>query len=140
MATKPPLGKRSLAASGAEGVVEVVGIETVLANLNARIDKIENLTRKGVAKATVIVLSEAQRLCPEDTTNLVKTGSARVVQTPGGPVGFIRFGASYAWFVHEIDRHYKKQGSQWKYLQAALFHKADRVVQVLADEARRALA
>lgn len=164
------------------------GIDTVLKNLNAEIEKIEGRTTKGVIKAGIMISKSMDKESPKipiDTGNL---RSSRFVVTAAGvppeastlksgtfrgdtakelatnhtnvikeqknklialnkPVLILGFTANYATFVHENleARFYRpdapkgkkgRQGSGAKFLEYALQRNQQKILDIIAKEAK----
>jgi hypothetical protein len=110
--------------------VQITGTGKVL----ERIAKLRRLAPEALAAATYIatstVISTAMRLTPVDTGWL---RSSRFVRLPviSGDRFTIEagFGATYAIFVHEIDRNYVV--GEWKFLQTAVaYHRASMLEEI----------
>lgn len=115
----------------------VSGLDNIQRNLNREIAAIERRSRAGMHRAVLTVLGQAKVYTPVgDTGNLIGDTSTDVFDSRNGITGTINYHASYAVFVHEIDNHYRKPGSQWKFLQRALNEMHDEVLEVLADSAQ----
>jgi hypothetical protein len=116
--------------------ITVTGLDRVLTNLNRQVLKIKKRTAAGMWEAALIVQRRSMELTPVDTGNL--KGSAYSILVPrllaGGPGAEIGYTASYAPFVHEIDRNYKV--GQWKFLETALKEKRKEVLEAIRRRAR----
>lgn len=132
--------------------IQFKGLDTVIANLNKKIQEIEGYTMKGVVAAALHVKGEAMRRAPVDTGNLVNSayvvwprggdtggtadggivgGAKMSTQQAGKPTAIIGFTAAYAVYVHEIDKHYRKPGSSWKFLELALMESEEKILEFI---------
>jgi hypothetical protein len=117
-------------------IYEFAGLSNVLSNLNRQIKAIPGKTRRGLATAGLIVKAESMRMTPVDSGDLINSAYTDPYDTFSGPGVEIGYTAEYAPHVHEHDVHYRKPGSQWKFLETALFQSADRVFEVIRDTAK----
>jgi len=117
--------------------IEFKGLSTVLLNLNKEIAKIQGGTKAGLIEAGMMIKNKAGKYTPiGDTGNLL--GSAYTIPTgtkmePSQEIGYT---AAYAVFVHEIDKHYRRPGSSWKFLERALKENTRRILQIIASRTR----
>lgn len=130
----------------------VSGLDNIQRNLNREIAAIERRSRVGMRMAVYLVLGQSKVYTPVDTSNLIGDTETDVFDSPNGITGTIHYHASYAVFVHEIDKNYSgpkrvrrrgrwviepgKATAQWKYLQRALNEKHDEVLEALAESAQ----
>ncbi len=116
--------------------VYVTGGSGAAATLSRQVAAIKRRTFAGMWEAVLIVVRRSKELTPVDTGNLINSAYVNVTQDAGGQaVGEIGYTAAYAPFVHEVEREYKKPGSQWKFLETALKEKAPDVLEALRREA-----
>jgi hypothetical protein len=108
----------------------------MVAKVNEEIRKIKDRSRAGMHKSVLTVLRRSRQLTPRKTGHLVRSSHTRVDLMDGQIVGLIWYEAAYAPFVHEINKHYKAAGTQWKFLSTAIFEKAAEIVAILKAEAR----
>jgi hypothetical protein len=99
-------------------VSSISGLDSILANLNKEVQKIENRTQGGVREALLQVKRDALPMTPIKTGNLRGSCYTNTFKLPQGPAGEIGYEASYAPFVHEIDKEYTV--GHWKFLEYAL--------------------
>ena len=126
----------SIKASGMmPGATYLTGQDEMIKRINEEIAKIENRTKAGMQKAVLTVKRRSLQMTPVDTGFLRRSCGTRVYDVDGGIVGEISYGASYAVFVHEIQKHYKAAGTQWKFLSTAIFEKASEIIAILKAEA-----
>jgi hypothetical protein len=108
----------------------------VLVNLNRQVSNIKKRSAAGMWEAALIIQRRSMELTPVDTGNL--KGSAYSILIPqlfsGGPGAEIGYTASYAPFVHEIDKNYKV--GQWKFLETAMKEKRRQVLEAIRKRAR----
>lgn len=117
-----------------EGLYEVIG------NLHRKIANVKSsITSEGLWDVVFIIESTSKPLCPVRTGNLINSWFGRVRKTGGLLLAEVGYGASYALAVHEIDRLYRKPGSQWKYLEAAIASKTKEILAALKASATRGL-
>jgi len=102
------------------GRVVITGVDQVIRNIKASEAQMQKAAYDSLKEAGKDIIAEAQENTPHKTGNL--KGSAFVEdqprKTPEGLVQRIGFGATYAIFVHEIDKNYKRGG--WKFLSNAM--------------------
>jgi hypothetical protein len=134
---------------------KVVGLETVMRNLNAQIAQIKGDVLAGLMEAGLQVQRAAQQRVPVQTGNL--KASAYTRKDPSGrPQVQVGFSASYALWVHEnvemklkglprARRGYKgSQGRYWdpqgkagpKFLQNAVNDNRGNILQIVQRRAR----
>jgi hypothetical protein len=136
------------------------GVDKVMNRITKAMQGIKVGTRKGMIEVVLLVKKGSVQRCPRDTSNLA--GSAEVwvsesgnVQYQGSPTeapagmegsrfsgpepsqaeieGGIKFGASYAVFVHELP--YDHPNGQDKFLEETLKEEEARIVQLLCKSA-----
>jgi hypothetical protein len=110
--------------------VVVEGLDEVVRGLNARVGQIQSVTADAIYAGGFTLLAGAVRRAPNVTGTLRRSG--RNIRIQGGTE--VRFDASYALFVHEVNRNYRN--GTWKYLQRAVDEDADAVVQTIIDHVR----
>lgn len=116
--------------------VTISGLDIVFANLNREINQIQGRTKAGLREAALLIRRRAQQLAPHDTGHLEGSAYTEAYDTPLGPGAEIGFMALYAVFVHEIDRNYRKPGSQWKYLETAINENHQKILEVIKRRAQ----
>lgn len=127
----------------------------MMKNLAIEIDKIQGKTLQGLTMAAMHVKGEALPLTPKDTGNL--RNSSYVIWDNHGVKGdskdkagddviqaikedqdvkkvAIGFGASYAIYVHEINKNYVV--GSWKYLTKAIQRNQREIVKIITAYAR----
>ena len=142
--------------------IQFKGLDQVIANLNKKVNEIENYTTQGVVAAALLVKGEAMRKTPVDTGNLVNSayavweggkqrgddggpaadgaivGSAKsALSSAKGPTAIIGFTAAYAVYVHEIDKNYRKPGSSWKFLELALMENEQKILDLIKQSVKK---
>lgn len=116
----------------------IKGRDRVLSNLNKEIAKIEgNITEKGMWKSILLVEREAKIETPVRTGNLINSYSREVRKEHEQIIGEIKNNAAYALIVHETPAHYRKPGSKWKFLEDPLKKNSQRILDILANSARK---
>jgi hypothetical protein len=117
-------------------------ITNLLRGLQAMREKAMAAAGRGLAKAGVMVLGNAQQLCPIDTGALVNSATWTDVEIyEAGPQMVIGFNTSYAAAVHErLDQTHEI--GQAKYLETAVREASESgmIARAVADEVRAALS
>lgn len=102
------------------GSITITGIDAVIRNIKASEARLKKAAVDSLKEAGQDIIAEAQSNTPHDTGNL--KGSAFVddkpQQTSKGLLQRIGFDATYAIFVHEIDKNYRI--GNWKFLLNAM--------------------
>jgi len=126
--------------------VNITGLDQVLANLNKEVRKIQDRTKAGLWEALLKVKYDVLPLTPIKHGHL--RGSCYTIPGPAGkqvaehpePIktssgiaGEIGFTATYAPFVHEIDKHYTV--GAWKFLERALKMNYDKILDIIRRRA-----
>ena len=101
-------------------------------NLNKEISKIENAGYDGLLDAGLYVKNKALKQTPIKTGNL--RGSAYVNGTKNTRSVKIGFSASYAIFVHEIKKNYRK--GNWAFLQNAIQDNTKTILNIIKKKAK----
>jgi len=114
----------------------LTGTDKVLRNLNKEIKGIRGRTKAGLMAAGLVVKRRSMIRTPVDTGNLINSAYITPTGTRTKPGVEIGYTASYAPYVHEIQRSYKKPGSSWKFLEKALKESVKDIVQIIRDHAR----
>jgi hypothetical protein len=113
----------------------------VLRNLNREIKRIRGRSRRGMHKAVLIVKAAALPKTPVDTGHLRSSAYTNVFPGRGGVtpalIGEIGYTASYAVYVHEINKAYRAGGTGWKYLERALKEKSKEVLEAIRSTVKR---
>lgn len=112
----------------------ITGTDAVLANLNRHIAAIQNRSKAGLREAALFIRGEAQKRTPVDTGHLRASAYTEAYNTPLGSGAEIGFMASYAPFVHEIDKSYTV--GQWKFLETALSENTQKIIEIIRKRAR----
>jgi hypothetical protein len=112
------------------------GTNKVVANLSKRVEAIKKRTAAGLMQGALVVKRRSMQLTPHDTGNLKGTCYTKLIEHKGMPVAEIGYTAAYAIYVHEINRNYKKPGTQWKYLETAMKEKQKEVLIIIRQFAR----
>lgn len=115
------------------------GLPAVIGNLNQRVAAIKHYSVDGMWEVVFIVEAASKPLCPVATGNLISSWFGYVRQIGEQIFAEVGYGASYALPVHEIDKHYKKPGAQWKYLEAAINQKISAILGALRRSAARGI-
>lgn len=115
--------------------VYLTGLRETLANLNKEVLGIKNRSRAGMTEAATMIKARSMKLTPVDTNTLRLSAYYRTWMRASGPGAEIGYRASYAPFVHEIDKNYK-HGKQWKFLETAMNELRGRILDVIRKSAR----
>ena len=115
-------------------VVRITGTDQVIKNLNREIQGIRRRSKKGLRAAALIVIAESKSNTPVDTGNLRGSAYQQTFDTNKGPVAEVGYTASYAPFVHEIDKNYTVGG--WKFLERALKDKRKDILAAIDRDVR----
>lgn len=110
------------------------GVDIVLRNLNKEIQGIDNRTRSGLGAAALVVKADALKETPVDTGNLRQSAYTEVFDSPEGYSAVIGYTASYAPYVHEIDKNYNV--GNWQFLRNSLMQNETRVLRIIQNSAR----
>lgn len=122
----------------------IKGLEKVKANLQRELKKIQGQTIVGLLEAAAFIrrdMEETPPLIPLDTGNLRASWFTIPTKVNGLPVVLIGFEANYAVFVHEmVDRgagiNWSRPGSGPKFFEAALFRNKDKILEIIASNAK----
>lgn len=117
--------------------VKIMGMKTVLRNLNKEIEKIKHVSAGRLYEAGLLVKNRSVKKTPVKTGNL--RGSAYVTLEKG--MGSfenkasveIGYTASYAAYVHEMPEHFSfsKAGTGPKFLERALLESQKDILRIL---------
>lgn len=131
--------------------LNITGLNQVLQNLNREVKAIENRTQAGLMKAGLLVRRESQLKVPVNFGFLKASAYTESVSGMGSRLGVvIGYTSSYAPFVHEASgklrglprpkgrgRFWDPQGkAEPQFLKNALTENADRILKIIADDAR----
>jgi type VI protein secretion system component VasA len=112
-----------------------MSLQEVQRNLSAAIRQIGGGTARGVLKAGLFVQRESMLRTPVQYGKLRASAVTTSSTVNGSPITVIAYTAAYAPFVHEILTARHKIG-QAKFLEAAVQENANRIVQIIAEDAR----
>jgi hypothetical protein len=116
------------------------GLEEVVRNLNREIKAIEGRSLKGLIRAAIIVrrdMDATPPLVPIDTGNLRASWFVNPGHKGNNPFVTLGFSANYAVWVHElIGAKFQRPGAGAKFFQAALRRNKDKIIGVIAEEAK----
>jgi len=126
----------------------IKGLDKVLFNMNIQYGEMKKKTLKGLIEAAIVIRRDM-----EDTPPLIpiSTGGGNLrasyfseagYDEAGNPRVLLGFTASYAWYVHEMigeDVNFNRPGSGPKFLEASLKRNADKVYQILLENAKGGL-
>lgn len=98
--------------------------------------------RKAVIQRMNLIAEEIMRdskdnYCPHKTGHLKATGQV-IKAEPSMPTAIMYYYASYAVYVHEINKQYHK-GKTWKYLEKPFRARQPRILDELAEAGREAM-
>lgn len=115
--------------------VYFTGMREVLGNINKVLAGMDRSSASAMHKAVLMVRRDAARLTPVRNGDLIRSQYGEVYRdAQGGYSGVIGYTMSYAPYVHEINKRYRKPGSQWKYLETALKNNASKIVRLFGSE------
>lgn len=114
--------------------MKLEGMDKVLARLNKEIGGIKGRTYKGLLTAGLLVKGESMRETPRDTGHLVGSAYVQGVDIEGEQVVEIGYTASYAPFVHEINKNYRV--GNWQFLRNALAKNDKKILDIIRREAK----
>ena len=114
--------------------MKLEGMDKVLGNLNRAIAGIQGRTYAGLLKAGLFVQSEAMKETPRDTGHLVGSAYTQGLEKGEKPVVEIGYSASYAPFVHEINKNYRV--GNWQFLRNALAKNDGKILDIIRQEAQ----
>lgn len=113
----------------------ITGTARVLRNFNREVRAIKMRGAAGMVKAALIVKRRSMQLTPVDTGNLKGSAytaiSASLIKNPVAEIGYT---ASYALYVHEMDKVHKPP-TQWKFLETALKEKEREALEAIKSDA-----
>jgi len=109
------------------------GLDRAVFNINTVARKMKWISRSGVQQAGLHVLRMSTKICPVDTGNLRGSGTTQMYDTFRGPGVVIAFTASYAIFVHEIQKAYRAPGTGWKFLEKVLKRDKKIILEIMAN-------
>jgi hypothetical protein len=127
------------------------GLDTVVENIQAVVDKLAAKSTKGLADALLFVGTESQQRAPVDTGDLrgslqvTLDGSPIAVGIKGSGItavtpipdkaikGEISYNTKYAARQHEHIEYDHPRGGQAKYLESVLVENSDRILKLMAD-------
>lgn len=116
-----------------------MGVEVtsnIIEKLQAQIKDMRHRTVAGVWKAALVVKAASIKKTPVATGFLRNSAYTTAFEEMSGPVAEIGYTASYAIYVHEINKHYRKPGTSWKFLQLALEENRERILRIIEAEAK----
>lgn len=114
----------------------VTGKRQVIRNTVIQVSNMKNRTRAGMWRAVFLVKGQALRMTPVATGHLRGSCDTDVISTSNKVTGMIWYSATYAIWVHEINKNYRAPGTSWKYLERALAENSRQVMKILEDTAR----
>lgn len=121
--------------------IGIRGIREVSRNLGAQIGKHRHVTMRGLLRAASLIRRDMDKtppLIPVDTGNLRASWYSLPGRIGGAPFVQIGFTADYAVYVHEMDwKKGKRPGSGPKFFESALKRNKERILAIIAEEARK---
>lgn len=130
----------------------VKGLDLTLKNLNKKILAVKNVTVDGLLAGGLVVQGDAQKHVPVEHGVLRQSGYTRKVRGGASPIVEVGFTAEYAPWVHENlemklagKPRPSGKGVYWgpqgeaRFLANAVERQTDRVVEIVAKRAERAL-
>ncbi|MEW5725093.1 MAG: HK97 gp10 family phage protein [Thermodesulfobacteriota bacterium] len=118
------------------GSVRIGGQRSVIRNLRKAIAQIEGATAEGLREAALLVKNRAVKITPVDTGNLRNSAYVEMGEVGPKTVAEIGYTASYAPFVHEINKRYRAPGTGWKFLETALKQSVADILAIIKKRAR----
>ena len=125
-------------------MAELLGMRTVMNNLNREILKIKAKSMKGLIESAIIIRRDMEKtppLVPLDTGNLRASWFTSPIKVEGMVGLLIGFNANYAIFVHEmVDKeagtiNWNRPGSGPKFFEQALTRNEKLILQTIRDNA-----
>lgn len=117
--------------------VEIKGLKKVTKNLRREVNKIEGDTFKGVKVALAWLQGRIIKVTPVDfgfLRNSIFTFVSKAKNAINATIGFT---ISYAPFVHEkTDADFKAPGTHAKFLEKPVLENQDKILQIIANEAK----
>jgi hypothetical protein len=117
----------------------VTGVDDTIKNINLKIKTIPNATARGLKRAALLVKRDSSRRTPVEFGNLkggLFTESVKVGGKIGEIIGYA--GVDYAIYVHESPFAGKTVGEP-KFLENALRQNTRRIIEIIADDAKKGL-
>jgi len=115
--------------------VELVGVDTVLSNLNKEILKIHGRTAVGMRAAAEKIKGNSMALTPVDTSALRASHFVNVDTSPTGIVATVGATQFYAIFVHE-NLEARHPVGQAKFLETAIKEAIPTILRLIAKFAK----
>jgi len=116
----------------------LTGMATVIKNMTAEMQRVQERTRGGMHRAVLTVKRASMKQTPVDTGNLMHSHDTEVFSQGMTIIGEIRVTADYAVYVHEMPESYnfRRPGSGPKFLEKALYENQQKVIDILARAGR----
>lgn len=97
---------------------------------------VEEAVARGLQAGADLLLDESNRLAPIETGDLIRSGRAEADEEEAA----VGYNTPYAVRQHEDLSYRHDAGRQAKFLETALNHNADRIIDTIADEIREHLS
>jgi hypothetical protein len=106
----------------------------VTKNLNKILQGLDRTCKGAMHAALLMVRRRATPLTPVDTGNLRRSMGTQVEkQGQAGYTGVIYYTSAYAPYVHEINKNYRAKGTQWKFLETALWQSSNDILKLFGS-------
>ena len=106
----------------------------VTKNLNKILTGLDRSCRGAMYQALLMVRREATPLTPVKSGDLRRSIGTQVdKQGEAGYVGIIYYTSAYAPLVHETNRAYRAPGTQWKFLETALYRRSNDILRLFGS-------
>lgn len=117
--------------------IEVKGRNKILKNLGKQIGKIDGNVGRGLKLGFAFLQGRIIKVTPIDFGFLRASFFSQVLKLKSGWDGIIGFTAKYAPFVHEkTTANFQSPGTQAKFLEEPIMQNADRLLKIVAQEAK----
>lgn len=116
------------------GPIVTLDSSEVTKNLNKVLQGLDRTCKGAMYQALLMVRRRAVPLTPIKHGDLRRSIGQRVEkQGEAGYTGTIYYTATYAPYVHEINKHYLAPGTQWKFLETALYQSSNDILQLFGS-------
>jgi len=119
----------------------ITGIDEVLLRFSIHSEEMRKNCMKGLVRAQILIRRDMDFTSPTipiDFGNLRASYSSHGFWINGDPFITMQFGASYAWWVHEmVGAHFQKDGSGAKFFEASLKRNEDKAHALIEESMRK---
>ena len=123
--------------AGKNTVLEVKGLDKITKNLRREIGKIEGDVFRGINLAFAWLQLRIIKITPLEFGFLRNSFFKTVVKEKKRIIARIGFTISYAPFIHEkTTASFKTPGTQAKFLEKPIMENSERILQIIAQEAK----